>query len=320
MRSPEPKATESESDDDNVASNRKRRTVKKVERFEIASPKKVERVEYAGGKGTKLGDIPNFTYLLSKCTGKHHLPVALHRLIYGRDGKSTMRRKNLREFSGFEFEEGSKDWDKVEEKLTRSFPWTTLCLRDLFRLLDIDRSGHKDEMVKRVMNFLLKPQVSSNPNLADEQKNKVAKELARRERQTKRKRNKGSSKNRKKRSKSGPKKLSSYILFSNSVRKDLQAANPDMKATEIMKEIGAKWRALNAEDKAKWKKLAEDQPLGKDETKVDNNNDEEESEEEEENTAAVEEDDSEEEMEKDVSEEEGEDAAIDEGSPSVLQE
>jgi hypothetical protein len=36
--------------------------------------------------------------------------------------------------------------------------WTTACVKDLCRLLDVDRTGKKEEMAERCVDFLRKPQ------------------------------------------------------------------------------------------------------------------------------------------------------------------
>jgi len=54
-----------------------------------------------------------------------------------------------------------------------------------------------------------------------------------------------------------PKKaLSAYLLYANSARDDVRAANPKMKMTEISKVIGAQWKALSEEEQKRWKGVA----------------------------------------------------------------
>lgn len=50
--------------------------------------------------------------------------------------------------------------------------------------------------------------------------------------------------------------LSSYIMFSNVAREEIRAANPEMPVTEIMKQIGARWRAMSADDKLPYEELS----------------------------------------------------------------
>jgi len=54
-----------------------------------------------------------------------------------------------------------------------------------------------------------------------------------------------------------PKKAASaYLLYSNSVRDAVRAANPTMKMTEISKVIGSQWKALSEEEQLRWKGVA----------------------------------------------------------------
>jgi structure-specific recognition protein 1 len=47
--------------------------------------------------------------------------------------------------------------------------------------------------------------------------------------------------------------LTSYINFCNATRAGIAASNPSFKFTDIGKELGARWRNLSDEEKAKWK-------------------------------------------------------------------
>ena len=63
---------------------------------------------------------------------------------------------------------------------------------------------------------------------------------------------------------SGPKgingkgRISGYILFSNDNRAGLKEENPDLKFTEIGKELGQMWGELTDEEKAEWNQTAAD--------------------------------------------------------------
>ena len=51
-----------------------------------------------------------------------------------------------------------------------------------------------------------------------------------------------------------PKKpLTAYINFSVATRPSVAASNPQFKFTDIGRELGARWRKLSDEEKAKWK-------------------------------------------------------------------
>ena len=48
----------------------------------------------------------------------------------------------------------------------------------------------------------------------------------------------------------------SYLLFTMDRRPHIVAANPDMKVTEIMKQMGAEWRELDKDEKVKYENSA----------------------------------------------------------------
>lgn len=48
-----------------------------------------------------------------------------------------------------------------------------------------------------------------------------------------------------------------YMFFSNAMRESVKSENPDMKVTELAKELGEKWRGLSDEEKKPYLKLAE---------------------------------------------------------------
>jgi len=56
--------------------------------------------------------------------------------------------------------------------------------------------------------------------------------------------------------------LSSYMLFGQSERANVVKDNPDFKNTEIMKELGVRWKALTDAERAPWKKKFEDLSKG----------------------------------------------------------
>jgi len=64
-------------------------------------------------------------------------------------------------------------------------------------------------------------------------------------------------KKRKKKDPNAPKgPLSAYIMFSQSERESIVKENPEMKATEIMRESGKRWAALDEASKKKWNEQA----------------------------------------------------------------
>ena len=50
-----------------------------------------------------------------------------------------------------------------------------------------------------------------------------------------------------------PKKgLSSFFLYSADARERIKKSNPDIKQPDILKKIGAEWKGISDEERAKW--------------------------------------------------------------------
>ena len=50
--------------------------------------------------------------------------------------------------------------------------------------------------------------------------------------------------------------LSAYMFFGQAMRSKIVAANPQMKATEIMQQLGVEWKKCGDKDKAKYEAQA----------------------------------------------------------------
>ena len=69
-------------------------------------------------------------------------------------------------------------------------------------------------------------------------------------------------KKRQKKDKNAPKRATTaFMAYSNSIRSQVQKENPGMKITDISKEIGNKWKALTAEDRAPFDEIANNDKL-----------------------------------------------------------
>ena len=69
---------------------------------------------------------------------------------------------------------------------------------------------------------------------------------------------KGTKKQKKVKDPNAPKRaLSAYFFFMKDTRPKVVAKNPDMKVTEIGKELGAMWRAMSDGEKAPYVKKAD---------------------------------------------------------------
>lgn len=109
--------------------------------------------------GIRLGDIPNVKYMLSGRTksGAEELKV-LHKLLFGSIGKETTRKRKIRDFSGFSWEDGSVEEKKMREKMLKL---TGDQLKAICMVLDLPNRGNKDSMVSLSLNLLKKPYVNT---------------------------------------------------------------------------------------------------------------------------------------------------------------
>ena len=85
-----------------MSDSRPKRAETKVERFDYSDRKETEtkKVE-TKGTGTLLGDIPVVSHFMSKISSDHGLLVSFHRLLHGTPGKASVRKANIRKFSGW---------------------------------------------------------------------------------------------------------------------------------------------------------------------------------------------------------------------------
>ncbi|XP_035232868.1 protein DEK-like, partial [Stegodyphus dumicola] len=131
------------------------RARKKVERLEISFATSKEKQEIPVGKGQKLGECPRIEFQIQR----NKLPdlKPLHKILFNRVGSGNEIKKNIRKFCGFTFEKNSQEYERkkaVVEKLTAAI------LKHVCEVLDLERSGTKEEIVLRILEFLLNPKDS----------------------------------------------------------------------------------------------------------------------------------------------------------------
>lgn len=136
-----------------------KREKKKVERLtmQVSSFQK-EPFTIEQGKGQKLCEIERIHFFLSK--KKTDELRNLHKLLYNRPGTASSLKKNVGQFSGFPFEKGSTQYKKKEEMLKK---FRNAMLKSICEVLDLERSGVNNELVKRILNFLMHPKPSGKP-------------------------------------------------------------------------------------------------------------------------------------------------------------
>ena len=191
---------------------------------------------YAGGSGTPLGDIPFYRHASDKMTTDDDALIMLHSLFFGSAGKSTMRKRQLRVFSGFP-ETSSRA--KVVEKVMKSKKWTVAMLKSCADLFGMEKGGTRDDLVERFVDF-----VSCPSELKDVPVSKAKKASKKR---------KAGKKNTKKDKSDKPKRApSAFILYSQSAREGVKAENPEAGFGEVAKLLGAAWKALGDDERAVW--------------------------------------------------------------------
>ena len=127
----------------------------------LASPKKKDDGDDGKkkqGKGVKLREIENVKFALDKVKRDDDILVLLHRLLYKTPGKEQSRKRDVLDFSGFVYEDETKDREKKVVFLEKVFQKPRLQIMDIF---DLPRGsgadGAKEAQVERILKFLEKP-------------------------------------------------------------------------------------------------------------------------------------------------------------------
>ncbi|XP_033914408.1 protein DEK-like isoform X1 [Acipenser ruthenus] len=139
-----------------VEGKRVKKTVKRLD-FQMVQPTK-EPLSFVPGKGEILGNIERIQLVVGKMKAANLKP--LHKLLYNRPGTISSLKKNIRRFSGFTFEEESDQYKKKREILKR---YTNAVLKTICGTLDLEKSGKNDDLISRIMTFLMKPKSSGKP-------------------------------------------------------------------------------------------------------------------------------------------------------------
>lgn len=120
----------------------------------LADSKEV-KTDIPVGSGTQLGDIPRIDASISRF--KNDDLKLLHRLLYKTPGKTTLIKKNIKKFNGFDFTKNTEEYDK---KIASAKKFELKQLKSICEMLDLEKKGAKDEIIERVIEFLLEPKDS----------------------------------------------------------------------------------------------------------------------------------------------------------------
>ena len=105
----------------------------------------------------------------------------LYRLCFGKVGKQNVVKKHLRLFTGFADDKGKTKAESVANGVKLSE------VKLMLGLCDQDTGGKKDEMVERLVDFLVKPSASGKASIAEKEAEKKRKRDAKKERAAKKK-------------------------------------------------------------------------------------------------------------------------------------
>lgn len=110
------------------------------------------------GSGTPLGEIARVDASISRF--KNDDLKLLHRILFKTVGKSTMVKKNIKKFNGFDFKKDSEEYTK---KIAMVHKMELKQLKSVSEMLDLAKSGTKDDIVSRIVDFLVEPKDSGKP-------------------------------------------------------------------------------------------------------------------------------------------------------------
>jgi hypothetical protein len=206
---------------------------------------------YEAGSGEELGSIDFFRHQTDTMASDAEILVLLHTFLFGSAGKATMRKKQIRSFSGF------VDADKTNRALrvTKNKNWNVANLKIALGLVGAEKSGSRDELIERLVDYFVSPSTlrsAKKEGKAKATKRKASSEEGQTKTKAKKTKTKGDS------DKDKPKRApSAFLLFSSAKRAAVKKQNPEFSFGEVGKELGRMWREDIAEtEKEIWKAAA----------------------------------------------------------------
>jgi len=134
-----------------------KRERKKTERlvFPAEDESKKKLFEIPKGSGTPLGECPVIGHNLSSVKAEDL--KNLHKLLFKTLGQIMNIKKNIKKFNGFAFEADSGEFDKKMKSLIKL---GAAELKKICHVLDLTKEGTKEDICKRILEFLVKPEPS----------------------------------------------------------------------------------------------------------------------------------------------------------------
>ncbi|XP_020091964.1 ABC transporter F family member 4-like [Ananas comosus] len=145
---------------------RERKTVERL--VEVIEKEPNRTVVIEKGRGTPLKDIPNVAYKLAR--KKPTELKLLHQTLFGRKGKAVNYKNHILQFSGFVWHESDeKQRAKMKEKLDKYVKDTLLDMCDLFDIPVSKANTRKEDLVAKLLDFIVAPHATSDVILADKE-------------------------------------------------------------------------------------------------------------------------------------------------------
>lgn len=211
---------------------------KQVERIVVETVQKVKTAtSIPDGTGIAMSDYPYFLNCFEKVKTDDEVCKMLHQLMFNSMGTKNDRKKSIRKFCGFA-EEANMD-SKIGNVIKKK-QLTNPLLKDCLGLFGLERSGTRDQLVNRLMNYLQCPHKAKRDGTR-------APSAGKKRKLSKKSRSGGE------KSKRGP---SAFMLFSQANRDQAKENNPGASFGEIGKALGEMWHALSADEKEEWKNKA----------------------------------------------------------------
>jgi len=222
--------------------DRPKRESKAVDTFTVEE-KEVKEFVITAGAGAKLGDIENVKIKIDKLSAASDELKKMHQMCFGRPGKATVLKKNLREFSGLTVE-----GVELERKEAAVAKLDGKMLKTLLQLCDLSTTGTKKDNVDAFLAFLKEPADSGKKSLAV----KAGEKRARAERKKAGAGKKGKKGGKAKGADGLKRPLSAYMLYCNNKRDKVKAENPEASMIEVTKLLAEKWKGISDERRAKY--------------------------------------------------------------------
>lgn len=119
------------------------------------------------GQGTPLKDIPNVAYKLAKKRNEENLKL-LHTVIYGRKAKASHVKSNISQFSGFVWPDNEeKQHAKIKERLDKFVKNKLIEFCDVLDIPIAKATVRKEDLVSKIMDFLISPHATTDTLLAE---------------------------------------------------------------------------------------------------------------------------------------------------------